>query len=160
MAPATHTRTQERPCQLCARPAQVVSAALGLCADCLRAGSPAARERADSVHAASRTEFDLPPAPPRAQPGARCLLCANECAIAEGERGYCGLRTARRGRLVHLAGLHARIPYALLAFAPAFLMADLPCTPSRQAREAEAAARSQGLTNVRPGNRHLLDWTP
>lgn len=35
-------------------------------------------------------------------------------------------------------------------------MGDLPCTPVRQAREAEAAARAAGLVNVRIGNRHLL----
>ncbi|MEW6364368.1 MAG: radical SAM protein [Acidobacteriota bacterium] len=48
------------------------------------------------------------------------------------------------------------IPYALLGFAPHFFMRDLPCTSFRHAREAEAAARAAGLTNVRIGNAHLL----
>jgi archaemetzincin len=30
-------------------------------------------------------------------------LCSNECVIGENERGYCGLRTVRDGKLVHLA---------------------------------------------------------
>jgi pyruvate formate lyase activating enzyme len=38
----------------------------------------------------------------------RCLLCANECQVGEGEIGYCGLRTAHQGRLLHLAGTPAR----------------------------------------------------
>jgi len=48
------------------------------------------------------------------------------------------------------------IPYALLAFAPNFYMSDLPCTSRRQAEEAEAAARAEGLLYVRIGNRQLL----
>jgi pyruvate formate lyase activating enzyme len=62
------------------------------------------------------------------------------------------------GRIARfIASINPDIPYALLAFAPHFYMSDLPCTSSRQAREAEAAARQAGLTNVRLGNRHLLD---
>jgi pyruvate formate lyase activating enzyme len=56
-----------------------------------------------------------------------------------------------------IASINPDIPYALLAFAPHFYMSHLPCTPSHQAREAEAAARQAGLTNVRLGNRQLLD---
>jgi pyruvate formate lyase activating enzyme len=56
-----------------------------------------------------------------------------------------------------IASLNPQIPYSLLAFAPNFYMNDLPCTSSRLAREAEAAARAAGLTNVHIGNRHLLD---
>jgi pyruvate formate lyase activating enzyme len=48
------------------------------------------------------------------------------------------------------------IPYALLGFAPQFYMTDLPFTSLREAEEAESAARSAGLTNVRIGNHHLL----
>lgn len=56
-----------------------------------------------------------------------------------------------------IAGLDVNIPYALLAFAPNFYMPDLPYTSSKQAEEAQAAARAAGLVNVRVGNRHLLD---
>jgi pyruvate formate lyase activating enzyme len=45
-----------------------------------------------------------------------------------------------------IASLNPSIPYALLAFAPNFYMAELPCTSSRHAREAESAARAAGLT--------------
>jgi pyruvate formate lyase activating enzyme len=56
------------------------------------------------AHARSRAEFGLPTRPPRNPNGVRCSLCANECVIGEGQRGFCGLRTVRGGRLVHLAG--------------------------------------------------------
>lgn len=57
-----------------------------------------------------------------------------------------------------IASIDVRIPYALLAFAPNFYLYDLPCTSTKQAYEAEAAARAAGLVNVRIGNRHLLDF--
>jgi pyruvate formate lyase activating enzyme len=61
------------------------------------------------------------------------------------------------GQLARFIAAHdPRIPYALLAFAPHFYLADLPYTSARQAQEAEAAARATGLLNVRIGNRHLL----
>ena len=56
-----------------------------------------------------------------------------------------------------IAGLDPSIPYSLLAFAPAFYLGDLPCTSVRQAEECLGAARGAGLTNVRLGNRHLLE---
>jgi pyruvate formate lyase activating enzyme len=55
-----------------------------------------------------------------------------------------------------IARLDPAIPYALLAFAPQFLLADLPCTSLRHVQAAERAAREAGLSNVRLGNRHLL----
>jgi pyruvate formate lyase activating enzyme len=70
--------------------------------------------------------------------------------------GYVGAEEV--GRIAaFIASINPDIPYALLAFAPNFYMGHLPCTSSRQAREAEAAAYQAGLTNVRLGNRHLLD---
>lgn len=59
-----------------------------------------------------------------------------------------------------IASINPNIPYALLAFAPNFYLSDLPCTSGQHAREAELAAHAAGLTNVRIGNRHLLDWQP
>ncbi|MCS7315318.1 MAG: hypothetical protein NZ554_07590, partial [Bryobacteraceae bacterium] len=56
----------------------------------------------------------------------------------------------------YIAGINPEIPYALLAFQPHFHMADLPRVPARWAGDAEAAARSAGLRNVRIGNLHLL----
>ncbi len=65
------------------------------------------------------------------------------------------------GRIARfIASFDPRIPYALLAFAPQFYFHDLGTTSRRQAEEAEAAAREAGLTRVRIGNRHLLDWLP
>jgi pyruvate formate lyase activating enzyme len=82
--------------------------ALGICGACLRERFADARARVGAIHADSRAAFDLPTMPPRHPDGIRCALCANECVIGEGERGFCGLRTVRQGKLVHLAGTPAR----------------------------------------------------
>lgn len=95
-------------CQVCQHPSRLIASALGVCGTCLRERTDETRSRVQAIHVASRAEFALPLEPPRHPDGVRCALCANECVIGEGERGYCGLRTVREGRLVHLAGTPER----------------------------------------------------
>lgn len=52
--------------------------------------------------------------------------------------------------------LNPDIPYSLLAFAPHFMMRDLPTTSRRHAEECLAEAKAQGLRRVKVGNLHLL----
>ncbi|MGQ9546151.1 MAG: radical SAM protein [Dehalococcoidia bacterium] len=55
-----------------------------------------------------------------------------------------------------ISSLDPDIPYSLLAFAPRFMMRDLPTTSRRHAEECLAEAKAQGLRRVRVGNVHLL----
>jgi pyruvate formate lyase activating enzyme len=55
-----------------------------------------------------------------------------------------------------IANINPDIPYALLGFAPQFMMTDLPPTSVNHAQTAYEAAKQEGLNNVRIGNRHLL----
>ncbi len=55
-----------------------------------------------------------------------------------------------------IASLDKSIPYALLGFAPNFLMYDLRTTSKKQANECYEAAKAEGLERVRIGNLHLL----
>jgi pyruvate formate lyase activating enzyme len=52
----------------------------------------------------TRVEFGLPGKPPPEKDGVKCDNCVNECSIPEGQRGYCGLKENRGGRLHHIAG--------------------------------------------------------
>ncbi|MCU0610469.1 MAG: radical SAM protein [Candidatus Eisenbacteria bacterium] len=60
------------------------------------------------------------------------MQCANECVIPEGERGFCGLRAVKGGRLVHCAGTPSR---GLLRWyrdpLPTNCVADWVCEGSR-----------------------------
>ena len=122
-----------QPCALCGTTDRLVASQLGVCADCIRLRPGEAMTRAEAAHAAARGPFDLPPAPPRAEGGVRCGLCVQDCVVGEGQRGFCGLREVRDGRLRHLAGtpkagaLHwYRDPL------PTNCVADWVCSGSRQ----------------------------
>ncbi len=119
-------------CRICERGRARAARALGVCVDCLRTNFPAARPYVESAHAEARAAFDLPAKPPRRDPGVRCPLCVNHCMIGEAERGFCGLRTVRAGKLVHLAGTPGR---GLLSWyrdpLPTNCVADWVCDGSR-----------------------------
>ncbi len=87
-------------CAVCG--AKEAAASLRVCADCIRSGKGG--EYIEEAHARARAAYKLHGAfPPRGMPGEgiRCGLCANECVMVEGERGYCGLRANVNGQLVN-----------------------------------------------------------
>jgi pyruvate formate lyase activating enzyme len=86
-------------CVHCGMESRLVSACLGLCVSCVRADSERVAPRIREAHRRCREKFGLPPEPPHAATGVRCGLCVNDCALAEGQTGYCGLRSNRGGRL-------------------------------------------------------------
>jgi pyruvate formate lyase activating enzyme len=86
-------------CRVCGRD-RLVAAAIGACGDCLREG----RAEGAVEREAFRGRFDLPSGPPRDEGGAQCGLCANECRVAEGAVGFCGVRVSTGGRMVPRAG--------------------------------------------------------
>ncbi|NIN69615.1 MAG: radical SAM protein [Anaerolineae bacterium] len=94
-------------CQLCGG-SFLVSHNLASCVDCIRDQPEELMPHIRQVQAVSRREFGLPEEPPRDPEGVACRLCVNECRIGEGRRGFCGLRTNRNGKLVHLAGTAAK----------------------------------------------------
>jgi pyruvate formate lyase activating enzyme len=104
-----------------------------VCGECIRDRPEEALAVAERAHASARQLFGLPERPPRTEGGVQCGLCVNECVIGEGERGYCGLREVREGRLRHLAGTPAR---GLLHWyrdpLPTNCVADWVCAGSRQ----------------------------
>ena len=91
-------------CPVCGSADLPVARQLGCCALCLRDHYPIVQNQVAAAHAATRAEFRLPARPPRSPSGVQCVLCSNECLIGEGERGFCGLREVRAGKLLHRAG--------------------------------------------------------
>ena len=87
-------------CAVCGRRSQQISKTLGLCAACILADAPGARDQASAVHARTRRQFGLPIEPPRAADAKGCANCANACRIAPGEVGYCGVRANDGGRII------------------------------------------------------------
>ncbi len=132
-------------CAVCGEAHPLLAEALGLCPHCAR--RRAALERAQEAHARSRRLFDLPQTVPHTVGGIRCTLCANECVIGEGERGYCSLRTVQGGRLRHLAGTPQR---GLLHWyrdpLPTNCVADWVCAGSAQRGKHNLAVFYQSCT--------------
>ena len=95
--------SKRRFCAICNREVIGISKALGICIDCIRTRPEEAEEHIRKAHTNSRALFDLPATPPKTDGGIPCNLCANECVIGEGEKGYCGLRMNKDGKLYSLS---------------------------------------------------------
>lgn len=87
-------------CRACHRDSLWISQKIGFCIDCIRGNFAEVWPTIQSVHRQSRWDSGLPPAIPQDPSGLPCPLCVNQCRIAEGERGYCGLRANKAGKLV------------------------------------------------------------
>ncbi len=82
-------------CKLCGAQAAGI---IGFCPSCLRVVS---REELLRPHVITRRSLGLPARIPEGGE-TRCRLCANACSPGEGERGYCGLRVVREGRMEYV----------------------------------------------------------
>ncbi len=86
-------------CRYCGKRSRTIARAIGICADCIRKHFDEVWPEIEQVHHQSRRDFGLPEVTPRARHGVFCSLCFHQCKISEGGRGYCGLRTAKKGKL-------------------------------------------------------------
>jgi pyruvate formate lyase activating enzyme len=98
----------EQRCALCGAQSRLIASQLGVCLDCIRRQPEEALSITATAHARARRPFDLPETTPTADDGAQCVLCFRQCRIPEGGRGFCGMRTVKDGRLVHMAGTPKR----------------------------------------------------
>ena len=126
-----------RNCILCGK--ENVSAALQVCVDCIRSGRREALELAGAAHARVRAQYQLPAEPPRSEGGIRCTVCSNECVLAEGERGYCGLRTNVDGKLSSAAPHDHAILYSYIDPLPTNCCAAWFCPGSSQHSKVNVA---------------------
>lgn len=123
----------EKRCHICGKRSVLIAGFLGVCLECIRQHPGRAVRLAEEAHQRGRRLFGLPASPPQHPEGVPCALCGHGCRIPEGGKGFCGLRTVRNGRLVHLAGTPKR---GLLHWyrdpLPTNCVADPVCTGRRQ----------------------------
>jgi len=91
-------------CKICGRESEEISFVLGVCLSCIRSEEKAL-QIAIEAHKKIRMDFNLPPEPPSDANGIQCKICANECKMREGEKGYCGLRRNINGKIKIKEGL-------------------------------------------------------
>lgn len=94
--------TRKKICKICKLRDVGISGILGICVDCIKEKSEDAYQFIINAHKSSRKLYGLTPFPSKKSRGIRCNICANDCVILEGEKGYCGLRRVEDGRLVSL----------------------------------------------------------
>jgi len=91
---------EKTKCKICGQENRKISTALGVCLTCIRNKPEKALTITEENHRKIRMSFNLPPEPPHDPSGIKCLLCANECKMKNGEKGYCGLRRNENGKLI------------------------------------------------------------
>lgn len=87
---------------LCGHSSVRIAKALQVCVDCVRSEPEKAKEIALQAHVEARIQYGLPERVPRSPDGKLCGICGNACKIGEGERGFCGLKTVKDGKLVDI----------------------------------------------------------
>ena len=90
-------RRETSTCSVCGRE-RLVSAALGVCRQCILDNFPAVEPAILKAHERARSKFKLPLRPPN--DGAQCAHCVNMCKVGDGEVGYCGIRRGDDGTVV------------------------------------------------------------
>ncbi|MBO3841614.1 MAG: radical SAM protein [Candidatus Brockarchaeota archaeon] len=91
-------------CLICGVESPLIAGQLGVCLKCIRRKPEEAVEIAKRVHEDTRRAFGLPHAPPGDPNGLPCGVCANDCRVKPGEKGFCGLVLNTNGRLTRLGG--------------------------------------------------------
>lgn len=86
-------------CVSCNTSSNIISASIGACVACIKAGDEKALQAAREAHRKGRVEFGLPEGAPRDEGGVVCDLCVRTCRIGEGNVGYCGIRINESGVL-------------------------------------------------------------
>ena len=88
-----------KKCKICGLKDEKISKVLSLCVNCIREKPEKVHDLIIDSHKYVRKFHGLEASPPKTAEGLSCELCANECVIGEGEKGFCGLRKVVGGRI-------------------------------------------------------------
>jgi pyruvate formate lyase activating enzyme len=118
-------------CSFCGERSPFISSFLAVCKNCLVNDFSSVKYHLTDKLSSARHEFNLPKKAPHQLEGVSCTLCSNHCQIRDDQFGYCGLRTAKGGRLIHLAGTPSKgILHWYLDPLPTNCVADWVCEGS------------------------------
>ncbi len=121
-------------CGLCGLKDSLISGFLGVCLSCIREKPEEALSWARTSHEKARKRYGLPASPPKTPGGVRCNLCDNACLMGEGEKGYCGLRENKGGKLVSKVSSRFSLLHAYLDPIPTNCCASWFCPASKEGR--------------------------
>ncbi len=87
-------------CEICKKEFDYFSVILPFCKECIIKHFKDIKDTLYKIHKKSREKFELS-FPKEKETGIKCGLCARECIIKEGERGFCGLRINKERKLIN-----------------------------------------------------------
>lgn len=96
-------RARRNKCAECHTPFVEVPREIGVCRDCLLQHFDKYLPKIRELHASARIPYGLPGEVP-AQGNKSCRVCGNLCSPIEGQKGFCGLREIRWGKLLSHGG--------------------------------------------------------
>ncbi len=126
-------------CKVCNREKRGISNEIGICADCIKNSFEKVEYHIVKVHSISRRFFQLPESVPLSKGGKTCVNCINRCTLAQGERGFCGVRSNCDGDINDNARGNYEWYYDLL---PTNCVADWVCPGGTGVGYPEYAHRS------------------
>jgi len=86
-------------CKICNKEGRVISKEISVCSECIKNSFEKCEHHIARTHALSRKFFKLPETAPLNKGGTTCTNCINMCNLTHGERGFCGVRVNRNGRI-------------------------------------------------------------
>lgn len=95
-----YRQAHSKECKICGLKDEKISKVLSLCVNCIRENTEQANKLIIDAHKYVRKFYNMDASPPKTTSGVSCNLCANECVIGEGEKGFCGLRKVIDGKIL------------------------------------------------------------
>jgi len=103
---------QPNICKICGVKDDGISESLEICVNCIRNKSKVSSQFINKAHSSSREFYGLRTTPPKSSGGIKCNLCSNECIIGDGEKGFCGLREVKDGKLFSLTNANEGVMHS------------------------------------------------
>jgi len=120
-------------CQICKKESPFLSKALKVCLECIREKPKETFPFIKITHKEAREKYNLPAFPPKTKGGIKCNICQNQCQIGKGEKGYCGLRKNKNGKLESEVSAKFGLLYSYFDRIPTNCCASWFCSASKEA---------------------------
>jgi len=127
-------------CFWCKKERPFLNKILKICLDCIREREKETLPFIKKAHQEIREKYNLSPFPPKTKEGIKCNICANQCQIGEGEKGYCGLRENKNGKLESEVNENLGLLYAYYDSLPTNCCAAWFCQAAKEAPGKESLA--------------------
>ncbi|MHA1910277.1 MAG: radical SAM protein [Candidatus Kariarchaeaceae archaeon] len=97
--------SDSKKCVLCGSTNRLVASALPVCKNCIIRGEEGVWDYVKEAHIQREGLISRPSQIPSSPNGVRCHCCDNQCKLAEGEVGFCGVKINIKGEIIPITGV-------------------------------------------------------